>query len=94
MPPSRSALNDSHAPLNLRGEPRDPQKSCEQAADGSICECMCFPSSPLIWSNSYFLSYKEWHKLDEIFGRVIFPQLLCFGFMTKSYFLSSSLLDK
>ena len=49
MPPSRSALNDSHAPLNLRGEPRDPQKSCDQAADGSICECMCFSSTPLFW---------------------------------------------
>jgi hypothetical protein len=23
-----------------------------------------------------FCPYKEWHKLDEIFGRVIFPHLL------------------
>ena len=44
VPPSRSALNDSHAPLTLRGEPRDPQKSCEQAADGSICECFLISS--------------------------------------------------
>ena len=47
VPPSRSALNDSHAPLNLRGEPRDPQKSCDKRQMVLfVSECS---STPLFW---------------------------------------------
>ena len=45
-----------------------------------------FSTSPLIWSISYFLSYKEWHNLDEILQSDDFssPPLI----WSISYFLS------